>query len=94
MRAETLRPGGCHEVFKLALWVEMGERKSMHELFEGRHFDQQVIILCGRWYPSLQAKLSRLGRDDGRARLVAGPHDDFALGTALRTGVCQTLESF
>ena len=21
------------------------------ELFKGRHFDQQVIILCVRWYP-------------------------------------------
>jgi transposase-like protein len=28
----------------------MGKRKSMDELFEGRHFDQEVMILCVRWY--------------------------------------------
>ena len=34
----------------------MGKRKSMDELFEGRHFDREVIILCVRWY--LRYKLS------------------------------------
>ena len=34
----------------------MGNRKSMDELFEGRHFDREVIILCVRWY--LRYKLS------------------------------------
>ena len=34
----------------------MGKLKSMQELFEGRHFDREVIILCVRWY--LQFKLS------------------------------------
>ena len=33
----------------------MGRRKSM-ELFAGRHFDREVIILCVRWY--LRYKLS------------------------------------
>ena len=28
----------------------MGKRESMDELFEGRHFDREVIILCVRWY--------------------------------------------
>ena len=28
----------------------MGKLKSMQELFEGRHFDREVIILCVRWY--------------------------------------------
>jgi transposase-like protein len=28
----------------------MGELKSMDGLFEGRHFDREVIILCVRWY--------------------------------------------
>ena len=35
----------------------MGKRKSMNELFEGRHFDHEVIILCVRRY--LRFKLSR-----------------------------------
>lgn len=34
----------------------MGKRKRMDELFEGRHFDRDVIILCVRWY--LRYKLS------------------------------------
>jgi transposase-like protein len=34
----------------------MGRRKSMEELFVGRHFDREVIILCVRWY--LRFKLS------------------------------------
>jgi transposase-like protein len=34
----------------------MGKRKSVDELFTGRHFDREVIILCARWY--LRFKLS------------------------------------
>src|SRR6266851_4638971 len=34
----------------------MGKLKSLEELFEGRHFDREVIILCVRWY--LRFKLS------------------------------------
>jgi transposase-like protein len=34
----------------------MGKLKSVGELFEGRHFDREVIILCVRWY--LRFKLS------------------------------------
>ena len=34
----------------------MGKLKSVPELFEGRHFDREVIILCVRWY--LRFKLS------------------------------------
>ena len=34
----------------------MGKLKGLDELFEGRHFDREVIILCVRWY--LRFKLS------------------------------------
>src|SRR6202161_4642636 len=34
----------------------MGKLKSVDELFEGRHFDREFIILCVRWY--LRFKLS------------------------------------
>jgi hypothetical protein len=34
----------------------MGKLKSVEELFESRHFDREVIILCVRWY--LRFKLS------------------------------------
>ena len=34
----------------------MGKLESLDELFAGRHFDRDVIILCVRWY--LRFKLS------------------------------------
>lgn len=34
----------------------MSKLKSLDELFAGRHFDRDVIILCVRWY--LRYKLS------------------------------------
>ena len=34
----------------------MGRLRSIEELFAGRHFDREVIILCVRWY--LRYKLS------------------------------------
>jgi hypothetical protein len=57
----------------------MSKLKSLEELFSGRHFDREIIILCVRWY--LRYKLSY--RDDGRTGIVAGSHDDPALGEAL-----------
>ena len=34
----------------------MGKLRSIEDLFEGRQFDREVIILCVRWY--LRFKLS------------------------------------
>jgi putative transposase len=34
----------------------MPKRKTIDELFKGRHFEQELIILCVRWY--LRYKLS------------------------------------
>jgi transposase-like protein len=34
----------------------MSEQNSIEDLFRGRHFDRDVIILCVRWY--LRYKLS------------------------------------
>ncbi len=28
----------------------MGKLMGVEQLFEGRHFDREVIILCVRWY--------------------------------------------
>lgn len=35
----------------------MSERKGLDALFDGRHFDREIIIVCVRWY--LRYKLSR-----------------------------------
>ena len=34
----------------------MSKRKGLEALFDGRHFDREIIILCVRWY--LRYKLS------------------------------------
>ena len=34
----------------------MPKRKTIDKLFKGRHFEQEIIILCVRWY--LRYKLS------------------------------------
>ena len=41
---------------------------ALDELFEGRHFDREVIVLCVRWYFAVQTQLPRSGGDDGGAR--------------------------
>jgi transposase-like protein len=28
----------------------MSERKGLEGLFDGRHFDREIIVLCVRWY--------------------------------------------
>jgi hypothetical protein len=35
----------------------MGKLKSVEELFEGRHFDREIIILCVRWYLRFELSL-------------------------------------
>jgi hypothetical protein len=52
----------------------MGKLMGVEQLFEGRHFDREVII---------QAEPARPGGDDGRTRPVAGPYDHYALGVAI-----------
>ena len=64
----------------------MAKLKTVEELFKGRHFDRDVVILCVRWYLRFKLSLRDLG-DDGRARTVDGAYDDHALGAALRAGV-------
>src|SRR5712672_121308 len=38
----------------------MVKLKSLEELFEGRHFDREVIILCVRWYLRFRLSLRDL----------------------------------
>ncbi|MGI9025838.1 MAG: IS6 family transposase, partial [Burkholderiaceae bacterium] len=38
----------------------MSKLTSMDELFEGRHFDRDMIILCVRWYLRLKLSLRDL----------------------------------
>jgi hypothetical protein len=45
-----------YDVGRAAGGVGMSELMGVEQLFEGRHFDREVIILCVRWY--LRFKLS------------------------------------
>jgi len=40
------------------LRTDFGKLSSIEELFAGRHFDREVIILCVRWYLRFKAQLS------------------------------------
>jgi transposase-like protein len=36
----------------------MSKLKSLEELFGGRHFDREIIILCVRWYLRYKLRLA------------------------------------
>ena len=60
----------------------MARLPGVDDLFEGRHFDREIIVLCVRWY--LRFKLSfRDLVEDGRARAIDGPHHHHALGAII-----------
>ena len=71
----------------------MSKLMGVEQLFEGRHFDREVIILCVRWYLRFKLSLRDLVGDDGRTRPVADTYDHYALGVAIRTGVREALEA-
>src|SRR5436190_14694424 len=63
----------------------------IEDLFKGRHFDGQIIILCVSWYTSFKLSLRDLVimmADRG----IALTHNDSALGPALSSGIREALE--
>jgi transposase-like protein len=69
----------------------MRKLKIVEELFKGRHFDRDVVILCVRWYLRFKLSLRDLAEMMAERGPVDGAYDDHALGAALRTGVRETL---
>jgi hypothetical protein len=59
----------------------MVKLENLEELFAGRHFDREVIILRVRWYLRFKLSLRDL------VEMMAGTHDHHAMGPALHTGV-------
>ena len=60
--------------------------QSMDELFKGRHFEREIIILCVRWY--LRYKLSLRDLAEMMAeRALSSRTTILRLGSALRAGV-------
>jgi transposase-like protein len=78
----------------------MSKLEGLDRLFDGRHFDREIILLCVRWY--LRYKLSLRDLVEMMAErgvsLAHAPkevpvgHDDPALGPALHARIRQTLE--
>jgi hypothetical protein len=64
----------------------MGKLKTIMELFEGRHFDRDVIILCVRWY--LRFKLSL--RDQALSEPLTNLADDSGSAYACFTLAVET----
>ena len=56
-------------------------------LFKSRHFDQEIVELCVRWYLSFKLSYRDSGSHDGRAGNRPSPHDHLALSTALHPGI-------
>jgi hypothetical protein len=61
------------------------------DLFKGRYFDQEIIVLCVRWYLRFQLSSRDLVQMMAE-RGIALTHNDSALGAALCAGVREALE--
>ena len=71
----------------------MGKLMGVEQLFEGRHFDREVIILCVRWYLRFKLSLRDLVEMMAERGLSLAHNDHYALGVAIRTGVREALEA-
>ena len=52
----------------------------------GRHFDQEIVVLCVRWYLSFKLSYRDLVVMMGERGIDLAHTDDLALGTALHAG--------
>ena len=71
----------------------MGKLKSVEELFEGRHFDREVIILCVRWYLRFKLSLRDLVEMMAERGLSMAHTTIMRWVQRLRTGVREALET-
>ena len=65
----------------------MTEPASAQELFKGRHFDQEIIILCVRWYITFKLSSRDLVQMMAERGITFNPHDHLTVGGALRAGI-------
>jgi transposase-like protein len=38
--------------------MNVAKHVNVDDLFKGRHFDREIIVLCVRWYLAVQTQLS------------------------------------
>jgi hypothetical protein len=59
----------------------------VEELFAGRHFDAEIVVLCVRWYLSFKLSYRDLVSMMSERGIRLGAHDDSAMGAALHAGI-------
>ena len=64
----------------------------VEELFKGRHFDREVVVLCVRWYLSYKLSYRDLVTVMSERGIWPGPHDDSSMGAALLARVGAAME--
>ena len=89
------RTGSVKVAIRSIWWPVMSKEKGLEGVFDGRHFDWEIIVFCVRWY--LRYKLSLRDLVEMMAErglsLAHAPkevpvgYDDHALGKALYAGV-------
>jgi len=62
------------------------------DLFKGRHFDRQVIILCVRWYLGYKLSSRDLVEMMGERGIELAHTNDSAVGAAVHSGIREALE--
>ena len=70
---------------------EVSRFVSVEELFAGRHFDAEIVVLLRSVVLEFQVKLPGFGQHDERARHQAGAHDDSTMGAALHAGIREAM---
>ena len=65
----------------------MTEPTSAQDLFKGRHFDQEIIILCVRWYITFKLSFRDLVQMMAERGITVEPYDYSSVGAAVCPGV-------
>ena len=61
-------------------------------LFKGRHFDQEIVVLCVRWYLSFKLSFRDLVAMMNE-RGVGLAHSNPEVGAALHSGIREAMEA-
>jgi hypothetical protein len=74
------------KVAECRIITAMAQTGRIEVLFKGRQFDQEIIVLCVRWYLRYRLSTRDLVEMMAETRSDPGAHNDSALGAALRAG--------
>jgi transposase-like protein len=63
------------------------------ELFKGRHFDQQIVVLCVRWYLSFKLSFRDLVEMMNERGVGLAHTTILEVGAALHSGIRKAMEA-